>query len=71
MIGKVAHYGADLILVSAFLAGVRRNTNLTLNTDSIQNDDIRYYTEKYLSVGESVFDYSSAYFGSSEWFHRK
>ncbi|KAL7663424.1 hypothetical protein ABC855_g4155 [[Candida] zeylanoides] len=71
MIGKVAHIGADLVLVSAFLAGVRRNTNLVLDTEKISNEDIKYYTEKYLGVGEKVFDYSAAYLGSSEYFKRR
>ncbi|KAK7679130.1 hypothetical protein QCA50_017892 [Cerrena zonata] len=70
-IGRIAHITADLALVSAFLAGVKRNTGLTPNVDNIKSDDFKYYATKYLDVGESIFDYSAAYFGGSEYFKRK
>lgn len=40
------------------------------NLDGISDDSARYYSKKYLDVGESVFDYTSAYFGSSDYFKR-
>ncbi|KAK6455151.1 uncharacterized protein RJT20DRAFT_55042 [Scheffersomyces xylosifermentans] len=71
MIGKAVHIGVDLVLVSAFLAGVKRNTGLTVDLDQIENESVRYYSGKYLGVGEKVFDFSSAYFSSSDYFTRK
>lgn len=62
--------GADLVFVSAVLAGIRRNTGLTPDLEKIPNESARFYTKKYLGVGELVFDYSSAYLGSSEYFKR-
>lgn len=70
-IGKVVHITADLAIVSAFLAGVKRNTGLTPNFDSIQSEDLRYYSMKYLDVGEKIFDYTAAYLGGSSYFKRK
>ncbi|RLV85054.1 hypothetical protein JA9_000571, partial [Meyerozyma sp. JA9] len=70
-ITRAIHITADLVLVSAFLAGVKRNTGLTPNLDSIESENIRYYSKKYLDVGDSIFDYSAAYFGGSGYFVRK
>lgn len=70
-IAKVAHLSFDLVVFSAFLAGVRRNTGLTLDTDKFGNETILEYTKKYLDIGEKTFDYTSAWFGSSDFFKRK
>ncbi|KAK8442170.1 hypothetical protein ACI3LY_001944 [Candidozyma auris] len=70
LITKSLHIGADLIAVSAILAGIRRNTGLTPNLDKLPNENAQFYAKKYLGIGESVFDYSSAYLGSSEYFKR-
>ncbi|ODV78476.1 DUF1748-domain-containing protein, partial [Suhomyces tanzawaensis NRRL Y-17324] len=70
-IGRIVHVSVDLALVSAFLAGVKRNTGLTPNLESFDNENIRYYSSKYLDVGEKIFDYSAAYFGSSDYFKRR
>ncbi|ABN66589.1 predicted protein, partial [Scheffersomyces stipitis CBS 6054] len=70
-IGKAIHIGVDLALVSAFLAGVKRNTGLTVDFDKIENKEIQYYSGKYLDVGEKVFDYSAAWLASSDYFKRK
>lgn len=71
MIGKVAHIGLDLVLVTGFLAGVKRNTGLHLNVDKLENENVRYYTNQYLNFGEKIFDYSTAYLNSSDYFTRK
>ncbi|KAF5211247.1 hypothetical protein E0198_002548 [Clavispora lusitaniae] len=68
--GKAIHYGFDLVIVSAFLAGVRRNTGLTPDLDMLPNESANYYAQKYLDIGESIFDYSSAYLRSSDYFKR-
>ena len=57
--------------MSAFLAGVKRNTGLTVDFDKIENKEIQYYSGKYLDVGEKVFDYSAAWLASSDYFKRK
>lgn len=59
------------MLVSAFLAGVKRSSGLTPRLDDIENKDIRYYSGKYLDMGESVLDMSVAYFGLSDYFKRR
>lgn len=72
MIGRIVHISADLALFSAFLAGVKRNTGLTPNLDhATSSQDVKYYAGKYLDMGETIFDYTSAYLGSSDYFQRK
>ncbi|CAN3375282.1 mitofissin [Diutina rugosa] len=70
-LSKAAHIGLDLALLSGFLAGVKRNTGLMPNTDKIQNDTVRDYTEKYLKFGDTIYDWSVAYLSSSDYFVRK
>ncbi|CAH6721701.1 hypothetical protein CLIB1444_07S00474 [[Candida] jaroonii] len=70
MIGKLIHYGADLVLVSTALAGLKRSSGLTPNLDS-QSKDIQYYSNMYLDIGEKILDYSTAYCSSSDYFKRR
>ncbi|RPB09728.1 DUF1748-domain-containing protein, partial [Morchella conica CCBAS932] len=72
-LGKLAHYGFDAILFSAFLAGVKRSTGLTpsLQTEKIESKDVRSALEKYLNIGEWMMDQSIAVMGSSSYFERK
>ncbi|EOA81579.1 hypothetical protein ACJQWK_10627 [Exserohilum turcicum] len=72
VLGKVAHYAFDAVLISAFLAGVRRSTGLTLKSDSLsENPSAQKWFENYLWVGETVMDQSVAFFGASSYFERK
>ncbi|KAL7275563.1 hypothetical protein RUND412_001489 [Rhizina undulata] len=72
-LGRLAHYGFDAILISAFLAGVKRSTGLTdsFQTEKIESKDVRSAIDKYLNVGEWVMDQSIALMGSSAYFERK
>ncbi|SAM05844.1 hypothetical protein [Absidia glauca] len=71
MWGKLIHLTADAVLVSAVLAGVKRNTGLQPKTTMIENEDIRSYVQKYLNVGEWVLDNSIVYMNNSTYFERK
>ncbi|CCG25827.1 hypothetical protein CORT_0C04530 [Candida orthopsilosis Co 90-125] len=71
MIGRLAHIGFDLVLISGFLAGMKRATGIQPNLDLIENKDVRNYAGKYLGLGESVLDSSAAFLGSSQFFTRK
>ncbi|KAG6149924.1 hypothetical protein E4U11_008535, partial [Claviceps purpurea] len=74
-VGRLTHYAFDAVLISAFLAGMKRSTGLTLSfrTDQVagENKDISKWMEKYLSVGEWVMDQSVAIAGSSGFFERR
>jgi len=71
-VGKVAHYAFDAVLISTFLAGMRRSTGLTFKKESItESKDVNVWIDKYLGVGEWVMDSSVAFAGSSRFFERK
>ncbi|KAF0328037.1 DUF1748-domain-containing protein [Colletotrichum asianum] len=72
--GRLTHYAFDAVLISAFLAGMKRSTGLTpsFKTDRAagENKDMSKWIDKYLGVGEWVMDQSVAIAGSSGWFER-
>ncbi|KAB8302123.1 hypothetical protein MFRU_023g00070 [Monilinia fructicola] len=72
-LGKLTHYAFDAVLLSAFLAGMKRSTGLTpsLKKDLTENKELNGWIEKYLGVGEWVMDQSVAIAGSSSFFERK
>ncbi|KAL2798928.1 hypothetical protein BJX66DRAFT_333602 [Aspergillus keveii] len=61
--GRITHIAFDAVLISAFLAGVKRSTGLT--------KDIKNWINKYLGVGEWVMDQSVAVLSSTSYFERK
>ncbi|KAL2058229.1 hypothetical protein ABVK25_001847 [Lepraria finkii] len=81
VLGRLTHYAFDAVLLSAFLAGVRRSTGLTYahpqpqryaNPDpSVKQDkiseskELKKWVDSYLGVGEWVMDQSVAILGSS------
>ncbi|CAK7202200.1 hypothetical protein SEUCBS139899_004922 [Sporothrix eucalyptigena] len=73
-LGRLTHYAFDAVLISAFLAGMKRSTGLTpsIKTDKVSGDnkDMNRWIDKYLGVGEWVMDQSVALAGSSSWFER-
>ncbi|PYI05766.1 DUF1748-domain-containing protein [Aspergillus sclerotiicarbonarius CBS 121057] len=74
MLGRLSHYAFDAVLLSAFLAGVKRSTGLTpsLNSDKItDNKDFKKWIDNYLGVGEWVMDQSVAVLGSTSYFERR
>ncbi|CEP60775.1 mitofissin LALA0_S01e18690g [Lachancea lanzarotensis] len=71
LIGKAVHFSIDLTLLSVCLAGVKRNTGLTPKLETIEDSHVRKYALKYLNLGESCYDYTVAYLGSSQYFARK
>ncbi|KAK3313056.1 hypothetical protein B0H66DRAFT_384718 [Apodospora peruviana] len=68
----LTHYAFDAVLFSAFLAGMKRSTGLTIKTDKIagENKEVSKWVDKYLGVGEFVMDQAVAIAGSSGWFER-
>jgi hypothetical protein len=53
------------------MAGVKRSTGLTLKTNNIESKDAKSLVERYLDVGEWVFDASVAFMGNSAYCERK
>jgi len=74
VLGRLTHYAFDAILISAFLAGVKRSTGLTPSFKSekiADSKELKNWVDKYLGVGEWVMDQSVAMMGSSSWFERR
>ncbi|KAI1614582.1 hypothetical protein EDD37DRAFT_652690 [Exophiala viscosa] len=75
VLGRLTHYAVDAVLISAFLAGVKRSTGLTptsIKSSSIgESKDIQSWVDRYLGVGEWVMDQSVAIMGSSSFFERR
>ncbi|OJJ06253.1 hypothetical protein ASPVEDRAFT_55935 [Aspergillus versicolor CBS 583.65] len=74
VVGRLTHYAFDAVLVSAFLAGVKRSTGLTpsLSSDKVtDNKDFKKWIDNYLGVGEWVMDQSIAVLSSTSYFERK
>lgn len=72
VLGRLAHYTFDAVLVSAFLAGVKRSTGLTLKPDTFsESPGVKKWIENYLWVGETIMDQSVAIMSSSGYFERK
>ncbi|KAF2453925.1 hypothetical protein BDY21DRAFT_374447 [Lineolata rhizophorae] len=74
VLGRIAHYAFDAVLISAFLAGVRRSTGLTpsVRAESVSDSpSVKKWVDNYLWVGETVMDQSVAFMGTSSYFERK
>jgi hypothetical protein len=70
VLGKLAHYAFDALLISTVVAGVKRTTGFVPNTESISNPTIRSFTEGYLGFGETVFDAIQGTVVTSPYFKR-
>ncbi|KAF2651641.1 DUF1748-domain-containing protein [Lophiostoma macrostomum CBS 122681] len=73
-LGRVAHYAFDAVLLSAFLAGVRRSTGLTPSVKSenfTETPGLKKWIDNYLWVGEWTMDQSVAVLSTSSYFERK
>ncbi|KAA6407521.1 MAG: Duf1748 domain-containing protein [Lasallia pustulata] len=74
VLGRLTHYAFDAVLISAFLAGVKRSTGLTpsVNSDKISDSkELKKWVDNYLGMGEWVMDQSVAILGASGWFERR
>ncbi|KAF9120848.1 hypothetical protein BGW39_011044 [Mortierella sp. 14UC] len=71
MFGKLFHYAADAILISAVLAGIKRSTGLTVASNKIESKDVRSAVDKYLSIGEWIMDQGILFMTASKYFERK
>ncbi|KAJ2633408.1 hypothetical protein H4R22_000509 [Coemansia sp. RSA 1290] len=64
-LGKVVHWGVDLLLLSTALAGIRRSTGFKFNSGSItDNETARAYIDKYLLFGETAISIAASQMSS-------
>ncbi|KAJ7650441.1 hypothetical protein FB45DRAFT_887959 [Roridomyces roridus] len=70
MLARLFHYAFDAVLLSTLAAGVRRSSGFTPDATSISDPTLRSIAERYLGVGESVFDMVQATAVNSAYFKR-
>ncbi|KAJ3568409.1 hypothetical protein NP233_g5732 [Leucocoprinus birnbaumii] len=84
---SLVHLGFDAMLLSAFLAGIKRTTGLTPALAQVPNKDIRRKSQfhqlcpclipppellrSYLEFGEYIFDFAVVILGRSSSFERR
>ncbi|KZS92479.1 DUF1748-domain-containing protein [Sistotremastrum niveocremeum HHB9708] len=56
VLGRLVHYAIDAVLLSTVVAGVRRSSGFAPQTPLISDPTLRSVTDKYLGVGETIFD---------------
>ncbi|KAF8227981.1 DUF1748-domain-containing protein, partial [Tricholoma matsutake] len=67
----LVHLAIDALIISAFLAGVRRTTGLTPALSQVPNKDVRQILRSYLETGEYMFDFMVVILGRSSSFERR
>ncbi|KAF4596459.1 hypothetical protein EYR40_007843 [Pleurotus pulmonarius] len=70
IIGRVLGLAFDAVLVSTVLAGVRRTSGFAPDSNLISDTTMRSVAERFLGVGESVFDVVQATAVNSAYFRR-
>jgi len=70
VLGRVVHYAVDAVLISTVFAGVRRSSGFAPETNGISDPTIRSLAERFLSIGESVFDMVQGTAVNSAYFKR-
>ncbi|TRM64881.1 hypothetical protein BD626DRAFT_490230 [Schizophyllum amplum] len=70
MLGRLVHYSVDAVLLSTVLAGIRRSSGFTPNPAQIPEGTPRSLFERYLGVGETIFDMAQATAVNSQYFKK-
>jgi len=70
MFGKLIHLAVDALLISALLAGIKRNTGLAPSMEIVPNKDLRSLLNSYLEAGEYAFDFTVVFLSRSRYFQR-
>ncbi|KDE06452.1 hypothetical protein MVLG_03236 [Microbotryum lychnidis-dioicae p1A1 Lamole] len=71
VLGRLAHYTFDVVLLATVAAGVKRSTGFQVSTRGLPEGPVQQTAETVLGVGEKVFDYTAALSYSSGWFERE
>ncbi|TVY27154.1 Uncharacterized protein LHYA1_G005300 [Lachnellula hyalina] len=70
-VGKVAHYAFDALLISTFLAGMRRSTGLTPGGDKLKTHWLTYHIRSFkketITESKDINVWIEKYLGVGEW----
>ncbi|KAG5734451.1 hypothetical protein E4T56_gene15711 [Termitomyces sp. T112] len=70
VLGRFVHYAVDAALLSTVVAGVRRSSGFSPDASAISDPTLRSVAEKFLGVGETIFDIVQASAVNSSYFKR-
>jgi len=72
VLGRVAHYAVDAVLISTILAGVKRTSGFGVSTPALglPEGSSQSIVNRYLGLGESIFDWACAASYTSKYFVR-
>jgi len=70
VLGRLVHYTVDAVLLSTVVAGVRRSSGFSPDASAIPDPTLRSIAEKFLGVGETVFDMIQATAVNNSYFKR-
>ncbi|EJD06715.1 DUF1748-domain-containing protein [Fomitiporia mediterranea MF3/22] len=70
MLGRLVHYTFDAVLLSTVLAGVRRSSGFSPDSSTIGDPTLRSIADRFLGVGERIFDTVQATAVNSNYFKR-
>ncbi|KZO91144.1 DUF1748-domain-containing protein [Calocera viscosa TUFC12733] len=71
VLGRLVHYAADAVLISTLLAGVKRSSGFSPDTLLISDATTRSIVDKYLAVGDTIFDMVQATAVNSAYWKRE
>jgi len=71
VLGRIVHYVADAVLISTVLAGVKRSSGFAPDTLLISDPTARGVVDRYLGVGETIFDMVQATAVNSAYWKRE
>ncbi|KAG7562928.1 hypothetical protein FFLO_01618 [Filobasidium floriforme] len=70
VLGRLAHYGFDLLAVSTIVAGIKKTTGFAPQTALISDDTARSVADSYLGIGETIFASLSGIAVNSQYWGR-
>ncbi|KAF9523545.1 hypothetical protein CPB83DRAFT_862688 [Crepidotus variabilis] len=70
VLGRLVHYTVDAVLLSTVLAGVKRSSGFGPDAEKISDPTARSVAEKFLGVGDTIFDMIQATAVNSSYFKR-
>ncbi|CAE6425515.1 unnamed protein product [Rhizoctonia solani] len=70
-IGRLMHYAVDVVLVSTVLAGVKKSTGYTPQTNLITEPTLKSVADSVLGLGETVFSVVQGNAVTSAYFKRE
>ncbi|WFD45184.1 hypothetical protein MPSI1_003862 [Malassezia psittaci] len=68
MLGRLVRYGADAVMISTVLAGVKHASGLSPDLERISEPNVRGFIRQYLNLGDYVFNSGVAFAQSSDYF---